>query len=113
MKRLGVKCGAKKLHPNFSNNVPSASEISQPTPTPTTPEISPKNEDSNKNIPKTSALVAPIAFSIPISLYLSRTEVIIVFAVLTAETTIEIKAIKNTKPIMIFRAIPKLSINSS
>lgn len=57
----------------------------------------PKNPDSNTNISKTSLFLAPIAFIIPISLTLSRTEVIVVFAVFIADTNTEINAINITK----------------
>ena len=57
-----------------------------------------EDELSNKNISKISLFFAPTAFKIPISLYLSKTDVIIVFAVFIVETKTEINAIKITNP---------------
>ena len=63
-----------------------------------------KNALSNKKIANILEFLAPTAFKIPISLYRSNTEVIIVLAVLIPDTKTEINAIRITKPIIIFIA---------
>jgi hypothetical protein len=100
---IGGKEGVKNPHPRFSKKIPPKLAIPHPIKTPRTPAINPRKLDSKRNIEKISEFRAPTALITPISLTLSRTEVIMVFAVLTAETKTEIKDIKIIKPIIIFR----------
>ena len=64
-----------------------SSEIKNPNPTPPAPPKNPIIIDSAKNILPTSLSAAPIAFITPISLVLSRSVTVIVFAIPIAATS--------------------------
>jgi len=72
---------------------PIVPDITKPTSNPRIHPTKPIKADSTMNRFITSLLFIPIAFSIPICLVLSVTDVNIVFAIPTAPTTNEIVAI--------------------
>ena len=96
--------GAKKLQPRLIRSVFAAEVMMNPIPIPIRPATKPRRADSNKNISKISEFFAPIAFSIPISLYLSRTAVNMVLVVLTAATMTDMTAMNTMKPTIILSA---------
>ena len=77
------------------------------------PPINPNIPDSTTKINKINLFLAPIDFITPISLVLSKTEVYIVFAIFTAATNTEIKAINTSIIIKISITAPYVAIISS